>query len=152
MNGNLIGTYTLGYGPFIVKYDSDGNIIWVNSIPGANEANGVVSDNLGNVFVTGSFSGTLVVGNSTVTSSGFRDVFIIKYNNSGNPIWARTAGGTNTDESFSVCLDQAGNSIITGYFASPSITFGTYTLSTTLTSRHFVVKYDPNGNVLWATS
>ena len=47
-----------------------------------------------------------------------------------------------------------GNIIVTGHFSSDSISFGTTVLTNAgfLSNDMFIVKYDPNGNVLWATS
>lgn len=50
---------------------------------------------------------------------------------------------------YGVAVDNAGNSYITGVF-SGTATFGTHTLTSVGSGDGFVVKYDPNGNVLWA--
>ncbi len=50
---------------------------------------------------------------------------------------------------YSVAVDASGNSIVTGSVASPTLTFGTYTL-TNSTTNVFLSKFDLNGNVLWA--
>lgn len=69
-------------------------------------ANGVAVDASGNIYVTGSFSGTnasfgLNANNVpvTLTSSGSEDIFIVKYNANGVVQWARSAGapGNNVD-------------------------------------------------------
>lgn len=56
----------------------------------------------------------------------------------------------------SVCTDTEGNVIVSGYFRSTSVTFGSITLTNVDPSGNtedaFTVKYDPGGNVLWAKS
>ncbi|HEU4718727.1 MAG TPA: SBBP repeat-containing protein, partial [Bacteroidia bacterium] len=68
--------------------------------------------------------------------------------------WARTAvtNGNGSTMSLSVSTDSSGCTFITGWFSSPTITFGSVTLTHTSNGLYdfFIVKYDPNGNVLWA--
>lgn len=65
--------------------------------------------------------------------------------------WASSAGGTSSDYGNAVCNDDSGNTYVTGYF-SHSITFGNITLTDVGGSDIFLVKYDPEGNVIWANS
>jgi hypothetical protein len=69
-------------------------------------------------------------------------------------LWAKSAGGTNIDTCRAIAVDGAGNSYITGWFDSPSVAFGSYTLSNSASGSDeiFVAKYDGNGNPLWAKS
>ncbi len=145
---------------FIVKYDATGNVLWAKSVGGAYDERGqsVSTDASGNVFMTGYFiSPTISFGTTTLTntyaSNLYSDFFIVKYDTSGNVLWAKSAEGAYDDSGQSVCTDASGNVFIAGYFASPTITFGTTTLTNTNSSWDiFIVKYDSSGNVLWAKS
>jgi hypothetical protein len=65
--------------------------------------------------------------------------------------WAKSCDAFS--ESHSVCTDKYGNVFMTGWFVPPSITFGTYTLTNSSGGPNvYLVKYDSNGNVLWAKS
>jgi hypothetical protein len=64
--------------------------------------------------------------------------------------WAKGAGNTGDDSGQSTATDAFGNVYVTGYFSSPSITFGSTTLINTGIASIFIVKYDALGNVLWA--
>jgi hypothetical protein len=117
------------------------------------------ADANGNVYITGYFTGpTLVLGSITLVNTtpggNMEDFFIAKYDASGNVLWARGAPGINYDAGNSITVDNAGNIIVFGEFASPVITFGSITLGLPLptnTARDiFIVKYDPAGNVIWA--
>ncbi len=153
------GSYTLtnaGYGDmFLAKYDANGNVLWAKSAGGTDFDDGysVAVDSYGNVFVTGVFvSPTLTFGSNTLINAGCRDIFIAKYDASGNVLWAKSAGGIDLDDGYSVAVDTYGNVFVTGYFSSPVITFGSYTLTNAGGGDMFLTKYDASGNVLWAKS
>lgn len=141
---------------FIVKYSPSGNVLWAKSGGGSNDdyGNSISTDASGNLFVTGLFhSTTLNFGTVTLTNSGVgADIFIVKYSPSGNVLWAKSAGGTSYDGSFSISTDTGGNAFVTGGSSSTSITFGTTTLSNGGGYNIFTAKYDALGNVLWAKS
>jgi hypothetical protein len=127
------GTFTLinpgTYDIFILKYDASGNALWLKS-EGINYGGDICTDANGNLFVTGSFdSPTMVLGNTTLTNSGNLDMFIVKYDSSGNILWAKSAGGVNNEEGYSITTDASGNIIVTGYFSSPATTIGSITLT-----------------------
>lgn len=82
-------------------------------------------------------------------------MFIVKYDAAGNVVWANNAGGTNPDNGVGIAADASGNSYVTGYFMSDSITFGATTLvndTTDGSSDIYIVSYDTGGNVAWAKS
>lgn len=151
-----IGSTTLfnagGGGVFLAKYDELGNFFWAKSGTGASYSliRSISADSSRNVYVVGYFGNpSITFGSFTLPNSGPTDLFLAKYDSLGNVIWAKGVGGAFADEATSVATDISGNIYVTGYFTSPSITFG----STTLTnSGMFLAKYDSLGNVIWAKS
>jgi hypothetical protein len=151
------GSYTLispgNPAIFLVKYDLSGNVLWAKSAGGTlNDGGlGVSTDRLGNVYITGFFySPTITFGAYTLTNAGNENIFIAKYDSSGNVKWAKNAGGSGNDVGFSIATDARANVYITGYFSSPAITFGSYTINNSGIDNIFLVKYDSSGNVMWA--
>ena len=71
---------------------------------------------------------------------------------SPNYLWAKSAGGNDYDYGYSVATDASGNCFVCGRFYSSSITFGSYTLNNAGDYDIFLVKYAPDGNVIWAKS
>lgn len=137
---------------FLTKLDSSGNVIWAKSAGGTNaeQIYCVTTDKLGNVIVGGYFkSGSITFGTTTFSTAGQQDVFVAKYDSSGNALWAKRAGGILNDVGNSVATDDSGNVYLSGEFASSSISFDSFGLSTTGPWDAFVTKFSPTGNVIW---
>ncbi|MBC7696668.1 MAG: SBBP repeat-containing protein [Burkholderiales bacterium] len=68
--------------------------------------------------------------------------------------WAKGSGGVNNEEGLNTCVDANGNVYVVGYFQSPNISFGSYTLINYDAPGYsiYIVKYNTLGNVLWAKS
>ena len=141
-------------GVFVTKLDDMGNFLWVKGSeydqPYSSRGLDIAVDTLGNNYITGSFQGTLVLGNITLISNGENDIFIAKLDTNGNFIWAKQAGGASNyaDLGNGIIIDAAGNSYITGSFNDTAV-FGNTTL-TTENSDIFVAKLDVSGNFIWA--
>ena len=70
--------------------------------------NAVCTDNIGNVYVTGTFQGQFVTfGNFILTNSstGSLDVFLVKYDATGNVVWATSAGGSDCEYGAAITTD-----------------------------------------------
>lgn len=63
-------------------------------------------------------------------------------------LWARGAGGANSDEGISIATDNQGNQYVTGAFEGTA-TFGSQIFTSNGSCDIFVAKLDPNGNWLW---
>ncbi|MGZ4034601.1 MAG: T9SS type A sorting domain-containing protein, partial [Bacteroidia bacterium] len=142
---------------YIVKYDSSGNNIWAKKAGSTSDENAgdIKIDLSGNVIVSGAFKGpSIVFGSTTLTnaSSGSMDLFLVKYDGSGNVIWAKRAGGTAEDSGRNLSVDASGNIFVTGYFLSPTLTIGATTLTDVGAQDILIAKYDSSGNPLWAKS
>ncbi len=140
---------------FVAKYGPSGNVLWAKSAGGIweEEAFGISTDADNNVLVTGHFTSTsFTIGNTTLTNvTGGNSMFVTKLDSSGNVLWAKQSVGTDTDRGVSVATDMHGNVLVTGYFESPGITFGTVVLTNASAySDIFIVKYNAAGSVLWA--
>jgi hypothetical protein len=127
------------------------NFLWVEQAGGTDwdEGLAISMDGSGNVIVTGDFRGTAAFGNTSLTSAGFSDIFIAKYDGDGNFLWVEQAGGMDFDEGAGIATDGSGNSIVSGEFRGTA-TFGDITLSSAGSSDIFIAKYDGDGNFLRA--
>jgi hypothetical protein len=137
---------------FIAKYDSSGNAIWVNSAGGSDTDYGMAITILpdGSSITTGLFRDTATFAGVPMTSLGGYDTFIIKHDINGNPVWAKNAGsGISNTVAYGIDSLTDGSSIITGEFANTA-NFGGFDLTSEGSSDIFIVKYDTNGNAVWA--
>jgi uncharacterized delta-60 repeat protein len=142
---------------FVVKYDANGIIQWAKKAGGTNSdiANSVCIDTSGNIYVAGSFSSSSITFGSyslTNTNTSTNDAFIVKYDNSGNVLWAKKAGINFSEEGVVVKTDNLNNVYWAGVFEGSSITFGSITLTNSSGSGRniFISKYDSIGNIQWA--
>ncbi len=88
---------------------------WVNqplavSVFGGDDiGRAIVRDASGNLYMTGSFSATADfdpgAGTANLVSLGGTDIFIAKYDASGNYVWAKKLGNTSTDTGYGLVLD-----------------------------------------------
>lgn len=146
---------------FLAKYHPDGNLAWVKRAGGGGSDQGtaVALDSLGNIYVTGFFSNSATFGpgelNQTVLTgpTASPEIFVAKYDSTGNLIWANRAGGSNNDQPTAIAVDGLGNSYVTGFFQLTA-TFGPgESNQTTLTSAGnndiFIAKYNNDGTLAW---
>ena len=140
-----------------------GQLEWANSTGASSQDAGaaVAVDNNDNIILTGRFRETVDfdfgAGTTNLTSNGSDDLFIAKYDQNENLIWAISMGGANSDRVNDVAVDDNGDIYITGRFQSNSIdmdpgpgTAEIFANSGTNQWDIFVAKYSANGDYLWA--
>ena len=87
----------------------------------------------GEVIVAGTFTGTVVLGSSTLTSAGGLDIFVARLTQGGGWIRAVRAGGPDADQATGLAVTVSPNHdvIVCGQFAGPVLTLGPTTLTNT---------------------
>jgi uncharacterized protein (TIGR03437 family) len=108
----------------------------------------IVTDPAGNVYMAGS-------AQVNATTSSQTAAIVVKLNPSGlQYIYVRTFGGSGSDAAMGIAVDSAGDAYVTGTTSSPDfpITPGrqTGTLPGANETRAFVVKLDPQGEILFS--
>ncbi len=138
---------------FIAKYNSNGDLQWAKRGGGKCNGNGISTDGNNDILLTGSFADTINIDSTTsLISSGYSDIFVLKYSPSGSLKWAKYAGADGSIASGqNITADANENIFITGNFY-PSANFDGFT---TLTSNSgienaFFVKYNQEGDLEWA--
>lgn len=111
-------------------------------------ANGVAVDEHGHTYVVGQFTTDARFSSLFVTNAGDADFFLAKYDETGELLWARTAGGTSADAATAVCVDSHGNPIVVGYLGG-SLDIEGQPVSHTDGRDAFVAKFAADGTLLW---
>ena len=143
-SGNLEGISNSGsYDLFIKKFNTSGVKQWTKLLGSSSKESGnqIITDDSGNVYVTGFTEGILDGGNL----KGSRDMLIAKVNSSGTFQWVKQIGDTYS-EGKDLSLDSDGYIYILGF------TNGDFDGNSNIGSADiFVAKYNPlDGNKLWS--
>lgn len=149
---------------FFGKYDNNGNLVWVNMIDGdGNEdIRGISLSTTGQVYICGMFtSNNLDFDPSNNSYSlnaggiGRNDMFLAKYDNGGNFIWAKQLGdmgGSNIELLLTMEIGLDGSLYLGGGLLDansdldPSAGMLTFSY---LSNNAFIGKYTSEGNVIW---
>lgn len=139
-NVYVVGYYTHPttryYVGLLIKYSTDGALLWQRSvypIPGATGEvifKSVVVDSSGNVYVAG-----------YTTISGY-NLFLTKFDSSGTLVWQKSYdNATGSEVGYKITADSSGNLYVTGAAASNPPTSTDYNL--------LVMKLNASGEIVW---
>jgi hypothetical protein len=87
----------------------------------------------------------MTVGSTTLTAVGDADMFMIKLDSSGSPVWAKSFGGSDAESGWDIAVDASGNSYTTGEFKG-TMTVGSTNLTAVGDVATFVIKLDSSGS------
>ena len=140
-NSGLQSPYTV-----ISKYDDNGEIKWRKAI-GSKKGNtnlvDVVTCDDGSFYAVGYGKG---IGG--VNGKGYYDAAIYKFDKNGDVVWYKTFGTSTVDMFYSAALDKDGNIVCVGSVGSNDKDAAGFN-KPAAKSAAAIVKYDPNGNIIW---
>ena len=135
VTGNSAGTSQTDDDMATIKYDANGNELWVARYGGtlSDKAFAIALDDISNVYVAGYSDAGFFIGFDYAT---------VKYDANGTKLWAARYNGLGTGSSHDVpvaiAVDTLGNAYVTGLSEGGSNN-----------SVYATIKYDSNGNQLW---
>ncbi|MFH1249938.1 MAG: T9SS type A sorting domain-containing protein [bacterium] len=92
--------------------------------------------------ITTDYQGNIIVVGTTIPEEinppNREDILIIKYNQVGDTLWIQTYDSTYVDEAYGVATDKQANIIVVGSIHNDMTNADIH-----------IVKYDPNGNLIW---
>ena len=104
---------------YIARFTTDGKLVWARTFGAEREdvAWGVAADDAGNTVTTGWFQGSVDFGKGgAIASKGNKDVFVVKLDQKGAPVWVKTWGDHDHDQGRGLALDSKGNVVVVGIF------------------------------------
>jgi hypothetical protein len=139
--GALGGTNAGGNDAWFARYGSTGNALWSRQLGTASSeeaARTATSDGTGGLYVSG-FTG----GNLGGTQSGGVDIWLARYDGSGNQTWIRQFGSSTGEEPDSAAPDGSGGVYLSGF------TVGNLVGTNAGFYDGWLARYDSAGNQLW---
>ncbi len=136
-SGYIISGWTKSYGnsnenAYLIKTDKNGDTLWTRVYGGSDNDWFMSIESAGN-------NDYIAVGATESFGSGDFDVFLIRLNNRGDTLWARTYGGRGRDWGMSVNRTQDDGFIITG--GTNTYGSGDYNI--------YLIKVNSYGDTLW---
>ena len=116
---------------WLLKIDEFGDTLWTKTFGGNNSEWGHGVQQTSN-------DGFIIVGD-TMTALGYADVWLIKTDLAGNPLWTKNYGGSSNEVGYSVQQTTDGGYILTGFTSS----YGAGN------SDVWIIKTDASGDTLW---
>ncbi|MEO7329315.1 MAG: hypothetical protein ABI193_12095 [Minicystis sp.] len=129
-----------------------GSLCWAERFGNGNVVpRSVATDSVGNILLTGYFSGVVNFGAGLLTSAGGSDMFVAKFAPSGTVLWSKRFGGADGQYGRGIDVDPAGDIVVLCAFDS-AIDFGGGLLISKGDLDVALVKLDAAGNFKWAKS
>lgn len=133
---NIYVTGNSGVEMFLAKYNSTGNLDWYKTFGAVNQSirsTDIVVDSCDNIYICGYVDISLPSPGAYVN-----DVFVAKFNVSGDQMWNKTWGGSSYDQASGIAVDPNDNLYITGYTNSYEY------------QKLFVLKFSTEGMKMWS--
>ncbi len=143
----------------LIKYDTDGNLIWSRSFAGDHFdfIEDMHIDEQGKIYICGSFASdsiqfdSITLYNENMINWGSMDAYIATLKENGNVIYAESFGGIHAEQGLQLEVDDDGNYYFAGTFSSPTfqIRDTTLTISGQYIIDIFVIKFDSIHELKW---
>ena len=150
---------------YIVKYNPLGVKVWEKKFAPAQPSRTIcgyqhlnygtaINSDGSNIYVAGVFYSTVSFGgvNLSTGSDTIRNAFLLKLNQAGTTIWARSVTGSANGGAEHLLLDNNGNDIyLAGGFPYGTISFGGPAVTANAPTR-YLAKYNSTGTCSWAVT
>ena len=137
---------------FLMKTDSTGNLIWFKSVGGSDDVEAaklVIYDTC--LILIGKFSGTANFQNTSISSSGDEDGFLLNLSFDNAENWIATFASNDEVSPKDIDVDVFKNIYVTGSIKSDTY-FGNVVVQNNSGEDLFFCKYNSNGNFQWVKS
>ncbi|HNY02092.1 MAG TPA: hypothetical protein PKG48_05880, partial [Bacteroidales bacterium] len=138
-----------GKDAFIARFDTTGHLVWVKTFGGPEDDLGATigTDTSGNIYTCGIFKGTAQFGKISLQNGDRKDVFLAKFDENGEVLWARQLKLTGELYTVHHYTSSAGETWLNGTF-SGTATFGEQVITAETGIEMFVAKYNSSGTFI----
>jgi hypothetical protein len=128
----------------------DGSVVFLKMFGGDGDVAGqdVVTDEQF-IYAGGNFSTSIFIDNDTLSSAGEQDIFVVKTDAGGNPLWSIQAGGSNQDVLHAITYLPGQGLFLAGSFEG-NISFGDTSLTSAGGKDIFIANYSSDGTFVGA--
>ncbi|HET6243734.1 MAG: T9SS type A sorting domain-containing protein [Bacteroidetes bacterium] len=151
----VFGSTTLNGPPLnddilLAKVDASGNWVWAKQYGGNGNDGGydLTCNANGNLFLAASIEASFTLGNTNVSSGGYKEVVIAGFNSNGDDLWVIQTLGPGSNFIYSITHDDAGGIYICGY-GQASMTFAGAPVLTS--GGEYLIKISNNANTISGT-
>lgn len=151
---------------FIAKIKKNAELEWSRSLGGKfmDTVDDIILDSQGNIIVTGSLGGSMIIDNIDFQAGGNddfgeRDFFIAKFTNKGKLVWIKHAGGhnipneqTGVNRGHALAIDASDNILAIGTYIGTTEVDEDTLLVGGPNEDLYLMKLSPGGTVQWAES
>jgi len=132
----------------LFSINEDGNTEWVINEGGIDDeyAQKLTCDADGNVYIIGKFHSSMVMNGVSYESNGSFDMYMAKYSNDGQFVWAKVFGGPNSESLVSIEIKYS-RIVLAGRFYDYTV-IEDDTLFSQAGTDVFVSKFDLDGNLI----
>lgn len=139
---------------FVVLGSGKGNILNGLGVGGRQLDNGyaVGQDVNGNLYLGGTFTGSIVIGGKTYTANATgNDAFLISLDKNYGIRWSEVLSGSGNENINKISGDALGNVFITGNFSSTTLTVGGISLTNKGGNDAIVINIDSMATINWVS-
>ena len=119
----------------LIRTASNGDTLWTRRYGGT-------GDEAGEALAQTTDGGFIVVGYTSSSGQGLKDVYVVKTTADGQTEWIKTIGGTTEDAGYSIAATTDGGYIVCGYTASFDVALGDI----------YLLKLTAIGDIVWTKS
>jgi hypothetical protein len=157
--GNMltgVGSVPFNYDSYIAKYSASGNMQWMKKATcgySDNYMEDLALDKTSHIYATGQFKAQMIFGGTaaaltTTTSGNAKDLFVVKYDTSGNGIWSQRAISTpvmfSSGRGMGIAIDSSCKNIFVAGQVDKDALFSPLPVLNYIINEVYVVRIDSN--------
>ena len=108
----------------------------------------MVVDNDGNIYVTGTFSGSISIDGHSLVSAGSTDFYVMKMSPSGSVVWLKAGGSSAVEQGNAIAVDANANVYVVG-ISNDNTSFDGNAFPSRGSKDGFLLKLDSDGNYVY---